>query len=219
MSTNPVTAGATASDRARTADMKIEVITLPVSDVDRAKAFYEGIGWRLDADLTYGDGRVVQFTPPGSTCSVHFGKGLTPATPGASQNQFLVVSDIEAVREQLTAGGASVSEPFHFTGPARFGDRVSGPAPEHASYGSYASFQDPDGNTWLLQEITTRFPGRIDSDGTTFASIADLASAMRRASVAHGEHERRMGGEYDVNWPDWYAEYMVREQSGGELPT
>jgi predicted enzyme related to lactoylglutathione lyase len=219
MSSNPATAAVTARDGARTADMKIEVITLPVSDVDRAKAFYEGIGWRLDADVTSGHGRVVQFTPPGSNCSVHLGRGLTSAAPGSSQNQFLVVSDIDAVREQLTARGVVVSEPYHYTGPARFGDQVSGPAPEHASYGSYASFADPDGNSWLLQEITARFPGRIDGDGTSFASIADLASAMRRASVAHGEHERRNGGEYDVNWPDWYAAYMVAEQAGTELPT
>ena len=209
-------------------DTKLEVIVIPVSDVDRAKKFYEGLGWRLDADFTAGDDwRGVQFTPPGSGCSVIFGKNVTTAAPGSAQGLYLVVSDIEATRAELLRRGVQVSDVFHggdnvYTGPDEpyiFGRlRVHGPDPEHRSYRSYASFRDPDGNGWLLQEVTTRLPGRIAPAVTTFASASDLASALRRAAAAHGQHEARTGGQYDANWPDWYAEYMWREQSGEELP-
>ena len=210
---------ATETPRARTADMKLEVVTIPVSDLDRAKEFYGAIGWRLDADFTKGDERVLQFTPPGSPCSVHFGTNLTSAAPGSAQNMFLIVSDIQAARGELVGRGVQVSEVFHYAAaPGPFGGQVGGLAPDHMSYGSYASFRDPDGNGWLLQEVTTRFPGRIDSNVTTFASAQDLAAAFRRAGSAHGEHEKRTGGQSDVNWPDWYAEYMVAEQSGKPLP-
>jgi catechol 2,3-dioxygenase-like lactoylglutathione lyase family enzyme len=200
--------------------MKLEVITIPVSDVDRAKEFYGGLGWRLDADFSKGDDRVVQFTPPGSQCSVHFGRNLTSVAPGSAQSLWLIVSDIQAARDELVRRGVEVSEVFHFAGWNRVdpGARVSGPAPERRSYGSFVSFSDPDGNGWLLQEITTRLPGRIDSDATTYATVSDLANAMRRAEAAHGEHEKRTG-QRDANWPDWYAAYMVAEQAGTELPS
>jgi catechol 2,3-dioxygenase-like lactoylglutathione lyase family enzyme len=207
---------------------KLEVIVIPVSDVDRAKEFYGRLGWRLDADYDSGkDFRVIQFTPPGSGCSIIFGKDVTSATPGSAQGLYLIVSDLEAARDELLGRGVEVSEVFHggnnvYAGPDEpylFGRvRVSGPDPEHRTYRSYASFKDPDGNGWLFQEVTTRLPGRIDSAATTFASVNDLASAMRRASKAHGEHEARTGGQRDENWPDWYATYMVAEQSGKELP-
>ena len=208
--------------------MKLEIIVIPVSDVDRAKEFYTKLGWRLDADFASGDDfRVIQFTPPGSGCSVIFGKNVTAAPPGSAQGLYLIVSDIEAARAELLGRGIQVSEVFHgasgtYSGtdePYLFGRlRVSGPDPGHGSYRTFASFKDPDGNGWLLQEITTRLPGRIDPATTTFASVADLAAALRRAGAAHGEHEKRIGGKYDENWPDWYAEYMVREQSGEEPP-
>jgi len=200
-------------------DLKLEVVTIPVSDVDRSKKFYEGLGWRLDADFTTGDDHVVQVTPPGSQCSVHFGTNLTSAVPGSAQ-MLLVVSDIQTAHDELLGRGVKVSEVFHYTGFNRLDPnaRLSGPAPNRSSYGSWVSFSDPDGNLWLLQEITTRLPGRIDSNVTTFASAADLAGAMRRASVAHGEHEK-LTGQHDENWPDWYAAYMVAEQAGTELPT
>jgi catechol 2,3-dioxygenase-like lactoylglutathione lyase family enzyme len=194
-------------------DMKLEVITIPVSDLDRAKHFYEGLGWRLDADFRDGDERAVQLTPPGSPCSIHLGKNA----PGPAQGIFLVVSDIEAARDDLVRRGVAVTEMFHFAkAPAPFGGRVSGIAPGHISYGSYAAFQDPDGNGWVLQEVTTRFPGRVAGD-TNYASAADLSGAMRRAEAAHGEHEKRTG-QRDANWADWYAAYMVAEQAGTELP-
>ena len=203
--------------KARPVDMKLEVVAIPVSDVERSKRFYEGLKWRLDADFAVGDNfRVLQFTPPGSPASFHFGKGVTSAAPGSANGLYLVVSDIEAARAELTSHGADVGEIFHVAGPGQ--PAVSGLDPERRSYFSYATFKDPDGNAWLLQEVTTRFPGRVDADETTFASVADLASAMRRASVAHGEHEKRTGDQHDVNWPDWYAEYMVAEQAGKELP-
>ena len=208
--------------------MKFEIVVIPVSDVDRAKEFYTKLGWRLDGDFAHGeDWRAIQFTPPGSGCSVIFGKNVSGAAPGSAQGLYLVVSDIEAARKELRDCGVEVSEVFHggnnvYAGPDDpylFGRvRVSGPDPEHRSYRSYASFKDPDGNGWLFQEVTTRLPGRIDSAATTFASVNDLASAMRRASKAHGEHEARTGGQRDENWPDWYASYMVAEQSGKELP-
>jgi catechol 2,3-dioxygenase-like lactoylglutathione lyase family enzyme len=208
-------------------DMKFEIVVIPVSDVDRAKEFYAKLGWRLDADYDNGnDFRVIQFTPPGSGCSVIFGRNVTAAAPGSAQGLYLIVSDIEPARMELLARGVSVSEVFHggadaYAGPDEpylFGRiRVNGPDPEHRSYRSFASFSDPDGNGWLFQEITTRLPGRIDDAATTFASTNDLASAFRRAEAAHGEHEKRTG-QHDANWPDWYAAYMVAEQSGKELP-
>jgi len=208
-------------------DMKLEIVVIPVSDVERAKEFYAKLGWRLDADFDNGkDFRVIQFTPPGSGCSVIFGKNVTAAVPGSAQGLYLIVSDIEAGRKELIAHGVDVSDVFHdaggvYTGtdqPYLFGRlRVSGPDPEHRSYRSFVSFSDPDGNGWLLQEITTRLAGRIDRAETTFASANDLASAFRRAEAAHGEHEKRTG-QRDENWPDWYARYMVAEQAGGELP-
>jgi catechol 2,3-dioxygenase-like lactoylglutathione lyase family enzyme len=208
-------------------DMKFEVVVIPVSDVDRAKEFYTKLGWRLDADFAAGDDwRAVQFTPPGSGCSIIFGKNITPAAPGSAQGLYLIVSNIEAARQELLGRGIQVSEVFHsasgvYAGadePYLFGrHRVSGSDAEHGSYRSFASFRDPDGNGWLFQEVTTRLPGRIDSATTSFASASDLASALRRAAAAHGQHEARIG-QADQNWPDWYAEYMVREQSGEELP-
>jgi catechol 2,3-dioxygenase-like lactoylglutathione lyase family enzyme len=207
--------------------MKFEVVVIPVSDVDRAKEFYSKLGWRLDADFDSGkDFRVIQFTPPGSGCSIIFGKNVTAAAPGSSQGLYLIVSDIEAARKELLDRDVEVGEVFHgasdvYAGPDEpylFGrQRVSGPDPAHGSYRSFASFHDPDGNGWLFQEITSRLPGRIDPATTTFASATDLASALRRAAAAHGEHEKRTG-QADAKWPDWYAEYMVREQAGDQPP-
>jgi catechol 2,3-dioxygenase-like lactoylglutathione lyase family enzyme len=203
---------------ARTTDMKLEVVTIPVADVDRTKRFYGDLGWRLDADFVVGDAfRGIQFTPPGSPCSIQFGTGGPSAVPGSARGLYLVVSDIQSARAELINRGADVSELFHRAGPGQ--PPLSGPDPARRSYFSYATFNDPDGNEWLLQEVTTRFPGRIDANATSFASVSDLASAMRRASVAHGEHELRTGGQRDENWPDWYAEYMVAEQAGKELPS
>ena len=209
-------------------DMKFEVVVIPVSNVDRAKEFYGRLGWRLDADYDKGDDfRVIQFTPPGSGCSVIFGKNVTGAAPGSAQGLYLIVSDIEAARGELRRRGIEVSEVFHGASgvsagtdePYLFGrHRVRGPDPERTSYRSFASFHDPDGNGWLLQEVTTRLPGRIDAAATTFASTADLASALRRAEAAHAEHEKRTG-QRDANWPDWYAAYMVAEQTGEQLPS
>jgi catechol 2,3-dioxygenase-like lactoylglutathione lyase family enzyme len=206
-------------------DMKFEAVVIPVSDVDRANEFYRRLGWRLDADFPFDNGfRVVQFTPPGSGCSVQFGSRITSAAAGSAQGLYLIVSDIEAARGELVARGVAVSEVFHAGTPgAQFqpdgtSGRVSGSAPNHASYSSFATFRDPDGNGWLCQEVTTRLPGRVNPVTTTFASANDLASALRRAEAAHGEHEKRAGGQRDENWPDWYAEYMVRAQAGEELP-
>ena len=206
-----------------TIDLKLEVIVIPVSDVDRAKDFYVGLGWRLDADVVTGeDFRVVQLTPPSSPCSIIFGTGVTSAAPGSAQGLHLIVSDIEAGRDELVGRGANVSEVFHDAGGvfhhAGGVARVAGPDPERRSYGSFVSFEDPDGNGWVLQEITARLPGRIEPAATSFASASELSEAMRRASAAHGEHEARIGRE-DPDWPDWYAEYMVREQAGEELPS
>ena len=201
-----------------TIDMKLEAVVISVSDADRAKRFYGGLGWRLDADFVVGDAfRVVQFTPPGSPCSIHFGKGLTTAAPGSAKGLYLVVSDIEAARAELVARGVDASEVFHRACPGQ--PPISGRHPEGRSYSSYASFSDPDGNNWLLQEITQRLPGRVDALDTTFTSSTKLAAALRRAAAAHGEHEKRTGGQRDENWPDWYAEYMVAEQAGKPLPT
>jgi catechol 2,3-dioxygenase-like lactoylglutathione lyase family enzyme len=191
-------------------DMKLEVVVIPVADIERSKRFYGGLGWRLDADLSRGDDfRVVQYTPPGSPCSVHFGKGITSAAPGSAQRTYLVVSDIEAARAELLDRGVDVSAVFNREG--------SGLDPERRSYSSFATFPDPDGNSWLLQEITVRLPGRVDTGETRFSSSTDLASALRRAEAAHGEHEKRTG-QRDDNWPDWYAEHMVSEQAGKPLP-
>jgi catechol 2,3-dioxygenase-like lactoylglutathione lyase family enzyme len=209
-------------------DMKLEIVVLPVSDVDRAKRFYGGLGWRLDADYASGDDyRVIQFTPPGSGCSVIFGKNVTGAVPGSVQGVYLIVSDIEAARAALLARGVEVSEVFHdaagvYAGPDEpylFGRvRVAGRDPDRRSYRSFASFRDPDGNGWLFQEITARLPGRVDASSTAYASVADLAAAMRRAEAAHGEHEKKLGHR-DENWPEWYADYMIREQAGKDLPS
>jgi catechol 2,3-dioxygenase-like lactoylglutathione lyase family enzyme len=208
-------------------DMKFEIVVIPVSDVDRAKEFYGRLGWRLDADYDSGkDFRVIQFTPPGSACSIIFGKNVTVAAPGSSQGLYLIVSDIDAARAELLGLGVKISEVFHDAGgvyagpdePYLFGRlRANGRDPERRSYRSFASFHDPDGNGWLFQEITSRLPGRIDPATTTFASANDLASALRRAEAAHGEHEKRIG-KRDENWPAWYAEYMVAEQAGKEPP-
>ena len=212
--------------KARTIDMKFEIVVVPVSDVDRAKRFYSDLGWRLDADFAAGDDyRVIQFTPPGSGASVIFGKNVTAAAPGSAQGLYLIVSDIKAARDELLRRGVEISEVFHagdaHAGPDQpylFGRlRVSGPDPAQGSYRSFASFSDPDGNGWLFQEITARLPGRVEGD-TAFTSSTELAAALRRAATAHGEHEKRTGGRHDENWPDWYAEYIVREQAGEPLP-
>jgi len=198
-------------------DLKLEAVVIPVSAVDRAKRFYGNLGWRLDADFAAGDEfRVVQFTPPGSPCSIHFGKGLTSATPGSASGLYLVVSDIVAARAELIDRGADVSDVFHRAGPGQ--PLLNGPDPERRSYFSYATFSDPDGNGWLLQEVTVRFPGRVDAAETAFASSTDLAAALRRAAAAHGEHEKRIG-QHDDNWPDWYAAYIIGEQTGNTPPS
>jgi catechol 2,3-dioxygenase-like lactoylglutathione lyase family enzyme len=217
-----------AASSAGTVDMKLEVVVIPVSDVDRAKSFYSHLGWRLDADFAAGDDwRVIQFTPPGSGCSIIFGKNVTAAAPGSAQGLYLIVSDIRDARDELRRRGVGISEVFHDAGdvhdgadePYLFGRlRVSGPDPDRRSYRSYASFSDPDGNGWLLQEVTARLPGRVDADATAFASSAELAAALRRAAAAHGEHEKRTG-QHDADWPDWYAEYMAAEQAGKPVPS
>ncbi|WP_159718908.1 VOC family protein [Geminicoccus flavidas] len=213
--------------KARPADMKLEVVVVPVADVDRAKEFYGSLGWRLDADFAAGgDWRAIQFTPPGSGCSIIFGRNVTAAAPGSAQGLYLIVADIEAARNELLGRGVEISEVFHGAGdehagidpPYLFGRRrIGGPDPEQRSYQSYASFSDPDGNGWLLQEVTARLPGRVDAGDTVFTSTTELAEALRRAAAAHGEHEKRTG-QHDAGWPDWYAEYIVREQAGREPP-
>ena len=220
MSTTAVaTKNVTNDARVGNVDLKLEVLTIPVSDVDRAKKFYDSLGWRLDADFTTAGDHVVQFTPPGSPCSIHFGTNLTTAAPGSAQG-LLIVSDINAAREELVRRGVDASDVFHLPGFNRVDPklRLSGPSPDAPSYGSFLSFKDPDGNEWLLQQITTRLPGRVDSGAISFSSAGDLASAFRRTETAHGEHEK-LTGVRDVNWPEWYAAYMVAEQSGTELPT
>ena len=224
-----MSSAAVEAPHARGVDMKLEIVVIPVSDVDRAKAFYGGLGWRLDADFASDDGyfRVIQFTPPGSWCSVIFGKNVTAATPGSAQGLYLIVSDVEAARNELVGRGVAISDVFHdaagvYAGPDQpylFGrTRVSGLDPERRSYRSFTSFSDPDGNGWLFQELTHRLPGRVDTDVTTFTSTKELAAALRRAEAAHGEHERRSGGQRDENWPDWYADFLIREQAGTDLP-
>ena len=206
-------------------DLKLEVVVIPVADVDRAKDFYGRLGWRLDADFSFDNGvKVVQFTPPGSPSAIQFGSKMTSAAPGSAENLYLVVSDINAARDELVARGAEVSEVFHAASPgAQFQpdgtpDRLGGPAPGHESYRSFATFSDPDGNRWLLQEITNRLAGRVNASETSFTSSSDLAGALRRAEAAHGEHEK-LTGQRDANWADWYATYMVAEGAGEELPT
>ena len=229
MSTKAVRANdATCNAGVATVDMKFEIVVIPVSDVDRAKEFYGKLGWRLDADYDSGkEFRVIQFTPPGSGCSIIFGKNVTPAAPGSAQGLYLIVSNIAAARDELLARGVKISEVFHDAGgvyagpdePYLFGRlRVSGPDPGHRSHRSFVSFSDPDGNGWLLQGVTVRLPGRVDADDTTFTSSTELAAALRRAAAAHGEHEKRTGGQRDENWPDWYADYLIREQAGKDLP-
>ena len=207
---------AAASSKTRSIDMKLEVVVIPVSDIERAKRFYSNLGWRLDADFVVGDAfRGVQFTPPGSSCSIHFGKGITSAVAGSAQGLYLVVSDIEAARAELVARGVDASEVFH-RAPGQA--PISGPEPARQSYASFATFSDPDGNSWLLQEITTRFPGRVDAIATTFTSSRELATTLRRAAAAHGEHEKRIGKQDTEGWPEWYAAYIVAEQAGNPLP-
>jgi catechol 2,3-dioxygenase-like lactoylglutathione lyase family enzyme len=206
------------SNEQRTVDMKLEVVVIPVADVDRAKQFYTQLGWRLDIDLVKDDQfRVVHFTPPGSHCSVLFGKGVTTEEPGSVQGLHLIVSDVEAAHAELVERGVEVSEVFHDVGGvfhhAGEEGRLSGPHPSRATYGSFASFSDPDGNGWVFQEVTTRLPGRVEAGDTTFGSSKELAGALRRAAAAHGEHEKTTG-QHDENWPDWYAEFIVREQAG-----
>ena len=223
MSTNAISSNDAPGARV---DMKFEIVVIPVSDAGRAKEFYGRLGWRLDADFDNGkDFRVMQFTPPGSGCSVIFGKNVTDAAPGSARGLYLIVSDIEAARAELVARGVDASEVFHdaagvYAGPDQpylFGRlRVAGRDPEHRSYRSFLSFSDPDGNGWLMQEVTTRLPGRV-AGGTMYGSAGDLAGALKRAAAAHGQHEARTG-QADPNWPEWYAEYMVREQSGEEPP-
>ena len=224
MSTTAARTDTPATQTVGTVDLKLEAVVIPVSDVDRATAFYGSLGWRLDADFGFDNGfRVVQFTPPGSPASVQFGSNITTAAPGSARGLYLVVSDIEAARDQLAALGVEISEVFHPETPgAQFqtdgtDGRVDGPAPDQASYGSFATFHDPDGNAWLLQEVTTRLPGRITTTRTSYASENDLAQALIRAATAHGEHEKRTG-QYDHQWPLWYAAYLVAEQSGSTLP-
>jgi catechol 2,3-dioxygenase-like lactoylglutathione lyase family enzyme len=204
--------------------MKLDAVVIPVSDVDRAKEFYGNLGWRLDADFAFDNGfRVVQFTPSGSGCSVQFGTKITSAVPGSAHGLYLIVSNIEAARDELAAHGVAVSGVFHAGSPgAQFqpdgsSGRLGGPAPDHATYSSFATFSDPDGNGWLLQEVTTRLPGRIGRAETAYTSAKDLAAALRRAAAAHGQHEKRTG-QPDPNWPDWYAAYMVAERAGEGLP-
>jgi catechol 2,3-dioxygenase-like lactoylglutathione lyase family enzyme len=194
--------------------LKLEVVTIPVADLDRAKEFYEGLGWRLDADFALGGGRAIQFTPPGSGCSIHFAPATTATPAGSAQGLYLVVADLDAACAELGKLGVEVSGVFHLTPDGR----DTGPAPDRATYNSYAAFSDPDGNGWVLQEVTTRLPGRIDAGTTAFASTGELADALRRAAEAHARHEERLGGERDENWPDWYAEYLVSEQAGTEPP-
>jgi catechol 2,3-dioxygenase-like lactoylglutathione lyase family enzyme len=198
-------------------DMKFEVSLIPVSDVDRAKEFYTRLGWRLDDDLVVGDDfRVVQITPPGSGSSISFGKGVTSAAPGSFRGG-LIVSDIEAAHKELVSRGVNASEVFHGS-PFSPAGRISGPDTERQSYRSYVAFEDPDGNAWIVQEVTRRAPGRIDPATTTFASATDLASAMRRAAAAHGQHEKS-NGQRDANWPDWYAKYMAASRQGPNCPS
>jgi catechol 2,3-dioxygenase-like lactoylglutathione lyase family enzyme len=206
-------------------DLRLEAVVIPVADADRSKDFYAGLGWRLDADFSFDNGfRVVQFTPPGSLCSIQFGTKITSAAPGSAHGLYLIVSDVAAARDELIDRGAKVSGVFHSgapgvqLAPSETSGRIDGPDPDHKSYSSYATFEDPDGNSWLLQEVTVRLPGRVDLDITSFSSAGDLASALRRAAAAHGEHEKRIG-KADPEWPEWYATFIVAEQAGADAPS
>ena len=206
MSTQTIHEHATPVATAATVDLKLEVVVIPVSDVDRAKRFYEGLGWRLDADFANGETwRGVQMTPPGSPCSIHFGKGITTAVPGSVQNLYLVVSDIEAARRELIGRGVNVSEAFHFAGFG--GPRVPGPEPNGRSYGTYATFSDPDGNSWLLQEVKTRLPGR----GLSNLDVPTLTELLRDAEKGHGSYEPTAPKHH---WSGWYAAYIVARERG-----
>jgi catechol 2,3-dioxygenase-like lactoylglutathione lyase family enzyme len=221
--TDVIDDNAAATPSAGRGDMKLEVVVLPVTDVGRAKRFYESLGWRLDADFPVGDDfRVVQLTPPGSEASIIFGDGITSAEPGSVEALQLTVFEIDAARVDLAARGVEVSEIFHDAGGvfhhAGTEGRVSGPAPEHADYGSFASFSDPEGNGWLLQEIKGRLPGRVSGMATRCDGASELSKALQRAAMAHGEHEARTG-EADPDWPDWYAIHMAREHAGEGLLT
>lgn len=220
--TPPTSQQAVDTPPAMTADMKFEIAVLPVSDVDRAKAFYAGLGWKLDMDFSRGDFRVIQFTPPGSSASIIFGRGITSIAPGSTQGLYLIVSDIDIARAGLIAAGANVSEVFHDGGGifhhAGTEGRISGPAPQRHSYGSYASFADPDGNGWWLQEVTSRLPGHALGPGTRFESPIELARALRRARAAYDVPGKRSGLP-DTDWPTWFADYLVAEQAGTALPT
>ena len=211
MSTAPVRSNNAISPGVAIVDMKLEVVVIPVSDAERATLFYKRLGWRQD--VTPPGSGVVQFTPPGSGCSVQFGSGRTSAAPGSAQGLWLIVSDIQAALDELAAVGIQVDEVYHVGA----GGKASGLDPQRGTYRSFASFRDPDGNKWLLQEITNRLPGRLDPGATTFSDATDLASALRRAAAAHGEHEKRIGAA-DPNWPDWYAAFLVAEQNGSESP-
>jgi len=198
-------------------NMKFEVVVIPVSDVDRAKEFYTKLGWRLDADYDSGaDLRILQFTPPGSGCSVIFGKNVTAATPGSAQGLYLIVSDIETARNELIARGVNVSEVFHGSGsvysgpdePFLFGrNRLSGPDEKRGSYRSFLSFNDPDGNGWLLQEVTSRLPGR----GLSNLDVATLTELLQEAEQHHGEYEPTAPKHH---WSGWYAAYIIARQEG-----
>lgn len=206
-------------------DMKLELQIIPVSDVDRSKQFYEQLGWRFDRDVAPLEGlRVVQFTPPGSPASITFGLGITTAAPGAAE-AGVIVSDIEAARDELVGRGIEVSDIWHGP-PFPVEARQPGPDPDRASYGSFFSFDDPDGNRYLVQEVTTREPGRMNPAETGYVSAADLEAALQRAETAHREHEKRTGkahlfhrSDQDKNWLTWYAAYMVAEQAGTDLPS
>jgi catechol 2,3-dioxygenase-like lactoylglutathione lyase family enzyme len=205
-------AGTGMAPKAAAVDMKLEVVVIPVSDTERAKNFYVKLGWRSDA--TPAGSGIVQLTPQGSGCSVQFGGNRTTAAPGSAQGLWLIVSDLQAALDKMAAEGVAADEVYHFDATGKH----PGLHPARESYRSFASFHDPDGNQWLLQEITTRIAGRLDPSATTFSSAADLESALIRASMAHGEHEKRNGGQRDENWPAWYTRYMVAEQSGAKLP-
>jgi catechol 2,3-dioxygenase-like lactoylglutathione lyase family enzyme len=197
-------------------DMRLEIDIIPVSDVDISKDFYERLGWRLDSDVAPMDGlRIVQFTPPGSATSTTFGQGLTTAAPGSAEGG-LVVSDIEAAHDELAGRGIDVSNIWHGP-PFPVEAREPGTDPEHTSYGSFFSFTDPDSNTWLVQEVTTRLPGRINAAEIAYVSEADLEASLRRAEVAHREHETQDGESED--WPAWYAAFMVAERTGTDPPS
>lgn len=211
--THEVQGNATSNGSAARVDLKLEVIVIPVANVDRAKEFYEKLGWRLDADFPFDNGvRIVQFTPPGSGCSIQFGANITSAAPGSAHGLYLIVSGIEAARDELAARGVEVSEVFHAgtpgaqLNPGGASGRVGGPAPNHASYGSFATFSDPDGNSWLLQEVTTRLPGRGLS-----IDVATLADLLRETEKRHGEYEPTAPKH---QWSDWYAAYIVARENG-----